>query len=143
LIFLMAYAKAEVHKPCTGHSVDYVCCCAVHACTGWNGPACSWWEEGRIGNWRGRRTDPKWERQIICLLRYGDRCRFDKASSHTCTVHCTRAGVLCTSVLKKSWKTIVITHLFVLDHFEQETYQTNIYVYGIQYRFPLNTFLSA
>jgi hypothetical protein len=27
-------------------------------------------------------------------------CRFDTASSHTCTVHCTRAGILCTSGLE-------------------------------------------
>jgi hypothetical protein len=68
--------RAEVHKPCTAH--DDVCCCAVHACTGWTGPACSWWGEGRIGNWRGRRTDSEWERQMICLLRYGGGCRFGK-----------------------------------------------------------------
>jgi hypothetical protein len=29
-------------------------------------------------------------------------CRFDTASSHTCTVHCTRAGIWCTSVLETS-----------------------------------------
>jgi hypothetical protein len=37
---------------------------------------------------------------MICLLRYGGGYRFDTASSHTCTVHCTRAGILCTSGVK-------------------------------------------
>jgi hypothetical protein len=82
---------------------DYLCCCAVHTCTGWPGPACSWWGEGRIGNWRGRWTDSKWERQMICLQRYGGGYRFDTSSSHACTMHCTRAGILCTSALGK-WR---------------------------------------
>jgi hypothetical protein len=87
---------------------DDECCCAVHPCTGWNGPACSWWGEGRIGNWRGRRTGSEWERQMICLLRYGGGCRFDIASSHICTVHCTRAGILCTFAIC----TYLLSYLF-------------------------------
>jgi hypothetical protein len=79
---------------------DDVCFCAVHACTGWNGPARHVAGEGRassaIGG-EGERTLS--ERDMICLLRYRGGCRFDTASSHTCTVHCTLAGILCTSVL--------------------------------------------
>jgi hypothetical protein len=89
---------------CTSRAQRTVCddvwCCTVHACTGRNGSAYSWWGEGRIGNWRGRRTDSEWERQMICLLRYCGGCRFDTASSHTCTVHCAREGILCTSGLE-------------------------------------------
>jgi hypothetical protein len=62
--------------------------------------ACRWWVKGRVGKWRGRRTDSEWERQMICLLQYGGGCRFHIASLHTCTVHCTREGILCTSALK-------------------------------------------
>jgi hypothetical protein len=29
------------------HSAQCAMMCAVHACTGWNGPPCSWWGEGR------------------------------------------------------------------------------------------------
>jgi hypothetical protein len=88
--------QVTITKRCTSRAqrtmCDDVCCCAVHACTGWNGPACSWWGEGRIGNWRGRRTDS-------CYGMVGGGCRFDTASSHNCTVHCTRAGILCTSAI--------------------------------------------
>jgi hypothetical protein len=41
---------------------------------------------------------------MICPLRYGGGCRFDTASSHTCTVYCTRAGILCTSALDENKK---------------------------------------
>jgi hypothetical protein len=47
------------------HSAQCAMCAAV-PCTGWNGPACSWWGEGRIGNWRGRRTDSERDRLSAC-----------------------------------------------------------------------------
>jgi hypothetical protein len=101
---LISYILEHLRQRCTSRAqrtvCDYEFCCAVHECTRWNGPACSWWGEGRIGNWRGSRTDSKRERQMICLLRYDGGCRFNTASSHTCTVHCTRAGILCTFDLR-------------------------------------------
>jgi hypothetical protein len=102
-LWLCSALRAEVHKPCTAHSVRWCVLLCRARVQGMErpGPACSWWGEGRIGNWRGRRTDSGWERQMICLLRYGGGCRFDTFSSHTCTVHCTRAGILCTSALER------------------------------------------
>jgi hypothetical protein len=35
---------------------------------------------------------------------------------------------------------VVIKHLLVLDHFGQENYQTNVYLYVLYYTFHLNTF---
>jgi hypothetical protein len=71
--------------------------CAAVPCTGWNGPACSCWGEGCCCCCC---ECSQWDRHMICLLRYGGGCRFDTASSHTCTVHCMRAGILCTSGLE-------------------------------------------
>jgi hypothetical protein len=34
-------------------------------------------------------------------------------------------------------------HLLILDHFEEENYHTNVYLYRICYRFHLNTLQSA
>jgi hypothetical protein len=63
-----------VHKPCTAHSVWWcvmLCPARVHGMKR-PGPACSWWGEGCISNWRGRRS---WD-DLPATVWWG--CRFDK-----------------------------------------------------------------
>jgi hypothetical protein len=37
-------------------------------------------------------------------------------------------------------KAVVIVHLLVLDHSGYENSETNVYLYGLNYMFPLNPF---
>jgi hypothetical protein len=90
----MKYSKIVLTQRCTSRA------CAAVPCTGWNGPARHVAGEGRAASAIGGEGEQTLrERQMICLLWYGGGRRFDTVSSHNCTVHCTRAEILCTSVL--------------------------------------------
>jgi hypothetical protein len=80
------------------HSAQCAMCAAVPCTRARDGTAGHVAGEGRVASaigGEGERTLN--EREMICLLWCGGGCRFDTASWHTCTVHCTHAGILCTS----------------------------------------------
>jgi hypothetical protein len=87
------------------HSAQCAMMCAAVPCTrAWDGTAWHVACEGRAASAIGGEGERTLSERDRSSARYGmvGGCRFDTASSHTCTVHCTRAGILRTSAIEEA-----------------------------------------
>jgi hypothetical protein len=90
----------EVHKPCTSHSVRRCVQLSLHACKWCNGTARHVADKGWAAAVAEGKGNGLWVREIDDLpatVWWGVEVR--QAGLHTCTVQCTRAGILCSSGL--------------------------------------------
>jgi hypothetical protein len=92
---------SEVHKPCTSHSVRRCVQLSLHACKWCNGTARHVADKGLAAAVAKGKGNGLWVREtddLPATVWWGVQVR--QCSLHTCTVQCTRAGILCSSESK-------------------------------------------